>query len=99
AFFHVTLQNLVGVLSTPEQRPRNFSNFSMTGAITNFSGPLIAGFSIDHYGHAVAALIVVCFSATGLVALALGWRLLPRPRPPRAPAPAAPVPGDTGVWR
>src|SRR4051794_32925775 len=57
AFYHVTLQNLVGVLSPPEQRARNFSNFSLVGALTNFVGPLIAGISIDHLGHAHAALM------------------------------------------
>jgi len=52
AFFHVTLQNNIGSLSKPEQRARNFTNFSLIGALTNFVGPLIAGFSIDHWGHA-----------------------------------------------
>lgn len=99
AFFHVTLQNLVGVLSTPEQRTRNFSNFSMTGAITNLSGPLIAGFSIDHYGHATASLVVVGVSALALVLLPIGWRLLPPPRPRQAVTAADDLPADPGVWR
>src|SRR5690606_41795921 len=36
AFYLVTLQNLIGVLSRPEQRTRNFSTFSVIGAMTNF---------------------------------------------------------------
>lgn len=100
AFFHVTLQNLVGVLSTPERRTRNFSNFSMVGASTNLVGPLIAGLSIDHLGHAPAALVVVGFSAIALVLLPFGWRLLPRPRPRLATVAARDnLPGDPGVWR
>ena len=47
AFFHVTLQNVIGLLSKPADRPRNFSNFSLMGAVTNFVGPLFAGFAID----------------------------------------------------
>jgi MFS family permease len=100
AFYHVTLQNLVGVLSAPEQRPRNFSNFSLVGATTNFTGPLIAGLSIDHFSHAFAALVIVGFSAIALVLLPLGWRRLPLPSPRLPPpAPVENVPGDPGVWR
>ena len=100
AFYHVTLQNLMGVLSRPEQRARNFSNFSLVGATTNFVGPLIAGFSVDHYGHAIAALVVVAISAVSFAVLAVGWGLLPRPKlkSPAAPAPAD-MPADPGVWR
>jgi MFS family permease len=100
AFYHVTLQNLVGTLSAPDQRARNFSNFSLVGATTNFVGPLIAGVSIDHVGHASAVLVIVAWSAAAFVVLPLGWRFLPKPRPP-APKAAAPadMPADPGVWR
>ena len=100
AFYHVTLQNLVGVLSKPEQRARNFSNFSLVGALTSFVGPLIAGFSIDHMGHAPATLVIVCISAAAFVVLPIGWRHLPKPKPP-APKIAAPAdaPPDPGIWR
>lgn len=89
AFFHVTLQNLIGVSSKPEDRARNFSNFSLVGAVTNFVGPLVAGFSIDHFGHAYACLSVVALSSVALALLLVWGRLLPGPRkaapPPRAP--------------
>jgi len=103
AFYHVTLQNLVGVLSKPDQRARNFSNFSLVGATTNFVGPLIAGFSIDHFGHATAALVIVSISAAAFVALPLGWRVLPGPQRRRAAVAAAraaaAMPADPGIWR
>ena len=100
AFYHVTLQNLVGTLSPPERRARNFSNFSLVGATTNFFGPLIAGLSIDNLGHAEAALTVVAFSAIGLILIPLGWRRLPPPRPKLAQPPSTDnLPGDPGVWR
>ena len=101
AFYHVTLQNLVGTLSAPDQRARNFSNFSLVGAMTSFVGPLIAGLSIDHFGHAYACLVIVAISALGLVLLPAGWRGLPLPQAKPSPAPtAAPasVPADAGAW-
>src|SRR5690606_7245465 len=76
AFYLVTLQNLIGVLSPPERRARNFSTFSVIGAVTNFIGPLIAGFSIDHLGHAPASLTIAALPLAGaLVLLTLGARL------------------------
>jgi MFS family permease len=87
-------------MSTPEQRARNFSNFSMTGALTTFVGPLVAGFSIDHLGYSSAALVIVALSGSALIVLPLVWRFFPGPKP--APATAAAkgnVPADPGVWR
>lgn len=91
SFFHVTLQNLVGNLSTQQNRARNFANFSMIGASTNFAGPLIAGFSIDHFGYDWACLITAALSLVviGLL-LALGRHLPPaRGRSKDAVAPRA----------
>lgn len=81
AFFHVTLQNLVGTLSHPEDRARNFSNFSLTGALTNFTGPLLAGFSIDNLGHAWACLVTAVPSMLVIVLLLVWGRRLPPGRP------------------
>ena len=77
AFYLVTLQNLIGVLSAPEQRARNFSTFSMIGAMTNFIGPLIAGFSIDHLGHATAAAVIALLPLGGALVLVTFGRRLP----------------------
>ena len=81
AFFHVTLQNLVGIMSRPEDRARNFSNFSLTGAVTNFAGPLIAGFSIDHLGYAPACLVIASQPVVAVVLLMAWGRLFPPGRP------------------
>jgi MFS family permease len=101
AFYHVTLQNLVGTLSTRQQRARNFSNFSLVGALTSFVGPLVAGTVIDYAGHAAASLMIVGISCTAFIALPLGWRFLPKPRPRAPKAAAAPekMPADPAVWR
>lgn len=84
AFFHVTLQNLMGVLSKPHERARNFSNFSLVGAVTSFVGPLVAGFSIDYAGYAAACLCIAALPLVSVILL-LGWgRLLPAGNPASA---------------
>ena len=73
AILHVLAQNLVGLMSKPAERARNFSNFSMIGASTNFVGPLVAGLAIDHTGHPVACLFVVAiWVASGVLVLVRG---------------------------
>jgi MFS family permease len=101
AFYHVTLQNLIGTLSHPEQRARNFSNFSLTGAVTNLAGPLLAGVSIDLAGHATACLIIALPSLLAVVLLlAWGKRLPPaRREAPAAPASASATLSDREIWR
>lgn len=100
AFFHVTLQNLIGILSRAEERARNFSNFSLTGAVTNFAGPLIAGFSIDNLGHAPACLVIASQSVIAVVLLLAWGRLFP-PGKPQATldAGASHALLDREVWR
>jgi MFS family permease len=84
AFFHVTLQNLMGVLSEPHERARNFSNFSLVGAVTSFVGPLAAGFSIDYAGPAGACLVIAAFSLAVFILLVFRGRLLPAGNPASA---------------
>src|SRR5689334_3215904 len=55
-FFSLATQNLVGQISTPETRARNFSNYMLTTSAANLLGPLLAGFSIDHSSHARTCL-------------------------------------------
>ncbi len=57
-FYNVSVQNLVGMLSAPESRTRNFSNLSLMIACGGFIGPLIAGFAIDTFGHAIGYLCI-----------------------------------------
>lgn len=80
SFFHVTLQNLIGNLSAPENRARNFANFSMIGAATSFAGPLIAGFSIDHFGYGWACLVTAALSLVVIVLLLTHGKHLPPAR-------------------
>jgi len=100
AFFHVTLQNLIGTLSRPEERARNFSNFSLAGAMTSFAGPLLAGFSIDTLGHALACLVIASQSVIVIVLL-LKWGYVFPPGKPKVPldAGAPHALADREVWR
>jgi len=51
-FYNVAMQNLVGILSTHDTRTRNYTNLTLVISIASTLGPLAAGFSIDHFGHA-----------------------------------------------
>lgn len=51
-FYNVSVQNLIGSLSAQEQRTKNFTNYGLVMALGGFIGPLAAGVSIDHFGHA-----------------------------------------------
>jgi MFS family permease len=72
AFFSVSLQNLVGMMSPAQDRTHNFSIFSLMVASANFAGPLCAGFAIDHYGHATACLFAALLALIPMIMLA-GW--------------------------
>ncbi len=83
-FTNVALQNLVGLLSTPAQQARNFSNFSLALAVASFAGPLMVGFSIDHAGYAYACLYVVAVSLVPAALLITRNIAAPHAKPPAA---------------
>ena len=74
---NVSLQNLVGQLSTSKTRARNFSNYSLVTAVSNLIGPLIAGYSIDHFGHGLSCVAVALMSFAPLLITVIWGRLLP----------------------
>jgi MFS family permease len=73
-FFGVATQHLVSSLGGPEERNRNVSLYSLGLALTGLSGPLLAGYVIDHHGHVPAflALSVVVILASVLWAVMRG---------------------------
>jgi MFS family permease len=77
-FCNVSLQNLVGQISSPQQRAKNFSNYSLAGALSSFVGPMIAGFSIDHLGHHSTCLTVLGLAMIPLGMLGIRGSTLPR---------------------
>ncbi|HEV8518664.1 MAG TPA: MFS transporter [Burkholderiales bacterium] len=72
AFYNVSLQNLIGLLSEPHERSKNFSNFGLGQAVASFSGPLLVGFGIDHAGYGITCLYLALFSLAP-VAMLLIW--------------------------
>jgi MFS family permease len=77
AIYNVLLQNVVGILSTPEERARNFSNASLIGATSALTGPLFAGVAVDHAGHAAACLWLGILSVIVAALVIIGGALLP----------------------
>jgi MFS family permease len=78
AFFAVSLQNVVGLLSEPHNRALNFSNFSLIVSVTTFIGPLFAGFSIDNSGPVLACLYLVALSLVPVLMLVIWGSSLPK---------------------
>jgi MFS family permease len=74
----VSYQNLVGLLSNQHNNARNFSNLSLVASFSGFLGPLLAGFSIDYSGHAVACLYVVLILLLTIAMLAIWGGILPK---------------------
>ncbi len=76
-FYNLSTQNLVGLLSKPKERAKNFSNYSLTIAAANLLGPLMAGFSVEHWGHVDACLYLAVFTLIPVVMLVSRGHLLP----------------------
>lgn len=66
-FYNVSIQNLIGLMSSKEERARNFSNFAMMMSISGFLGPLLSGLLIDGFGHAKTYLFLTLGPLTGVV--------------------------------
>ncbi len=69
--FVVATQNLIGILSTPRTRTRNFSYYSLGESSANIAGPVGVGLSIDQFHHPVTFLFLALFTAgCGLLLIA-----------------------------
>ncbi len=77
SIYNVSLQNVVGLLSTPANRTQSFSNYSLTNSVGSLSGPLIAGFSIEHLGHAASCIPPALLALMPLIMLAVWGGALP----------------------
>jgi len=75
--YNVLLPNVVGLLSEPHDRARNFSNASLVGSTTLFVGPLLAGIAVDLSGHANACLYLVALPVAAATALVAWGGVLP----------------------
>ena len=77
SIYNISLQNLVGQLSTPQNRTQNFSNYSLINSVGSLAGPLIAGFSIEHWGHPAALLPLALLALLPMAMLAIWGGTLP----------------------
>jgi MFS family permease len=99
-FCSVPLQTLVGVLSTPENRAKNYSNFSLSGSLTTFVGPLSAGYFIEFTGHANACLFIIALAAVPIaMLLSRGGELPGGAEPAAARGSLRDMLREPGVWR
>lgn len=76
--FVVATQNLIGMLSTPATRTRNFSYYSLGESSANIVGPVCVGLSIDQFHHPVTFLFLALFTAGCGLLLFAGRNTLPR---------------------
>jgi MFS family permease len=77
SIYNVSLQNVVGLLSTPQNRTQSFSNYSLTNSVGSLAGPLIAGFSIEHLGYAASCIPPALLALMPLAMLAVWGNALP----------------------
>ncbi len=77
AFVIVQTQALVGMLSPPGELARNFSHYTLWAWSTQLFGPLIAGYSIDAFGHASTCLVLLPIALLTVLMLAVWGGRLP----------------------
>jgi predicted MFS family arabinose efflux permease len=65
-------QHAVGALAPADQRTASYSRLSLGFSISSFTGPLIAGFVIDHSHYSVAYLCCGAFTLTAFLLSASG---------------------------
>ena len=85
-FYQISVQNIVGFIGKPEDRPSNFSLLALSFSVSAFVGPLATGVAIDGVGHRYAFLIFALLPLATIIAIASNRLALPGPRPqsPRA---------------
>ena len=100
AFYNVSIQNLVGLLSRPDTRTQNFSNYTLVISVTSFLGPLLCGFAIDHAGFALTCLYIALLSLVPVAMLIMRGGVLPGgSRREKSAGGLREVLAVPGVWR
>jgi len=77
---HIGMNSVIGAHGSPERRAANFSWLALSFSVSNSSGPLIAGYAIQGFGHAAAFAVLAVFPAIALGLLLARRRPLPRPQ-------------------
>jgi MFS family permease len=68
-FYTVSVQNLVGSLGGASARTRNYAMYALCVSVTALTGPVIAGFSLEHIGGAQSYLLFACIPLVSLLLL------------------------------
>jgi MFS family permease len=100
ALYNVSLQNLIGLISTTNNRTQNFSNFGLAQSIASFFGPMAVGFGIDHVGYGSTCMYFALISILPVSMLALwGHALPPGTRKANDGGSVLHTLKDAGLWR
>lgn len=76
-FVQVPMQAVTGSLSGGETRTRNFNLYAQAVAISDFVGPVLAGFLIDHFGHVPTYFYIALLNLAALLGLLYFLRRIP----------------------
>jgi MFS family permease len=76
----VAMQTLTGSLGVGEARTKNFSLYVLVVAVADFLGPVLAGFSIDTFGHVPTFAISASLTLVSMTGFLVIDRLIPRAR-------------------
>jgi predicted MFS family arabinose efflux permease len=80
-FFFVAVQGTAGAIGAPLDRVRNYTVLSIGFSIAIFFGPMIAGFSIDYFGHLAAFVALAACTVPAVLMLWLKPGFLPKAAP------------------
>ena len=68
----IATQHAVGAMLANEQKAAGYSKLSVGFSVSSFVGPLVAGFTIDHAGHAFAFIACGVFTLLAFVIASSG---------------------------
>lgn len=80
-YVQMTMQNLVGIMSAPGNRPAAFSMLALGFSTSGLIAPVASGFLIDSVGHRVTFALIFFLMIISVVILLLQRALLPAPHP------------------
>ena len=73
----VSMQSLVGALGSGAARTRNLNLYALAVSTSDLLGPVLAGFSIDHFGHVRTYLHLAAPGSVAVLAVLLLARRFP----------------------
>ncbi|MGH6610377.1 MAG: MFS transporter [Burkholderiaceae bacterium] len=80
-YVQMTMQNLVGIMSEPGNRPAAFSMLALGFSTSGLIAPIASGFLIDSIGHRWTFALIFLLMSIAVGVLLLQRSLLPPPEP------------------